>query len=138
MSAFSKNKQEKPSQVLGESPEDILRRRREIESRVGDSSSSPASDVEEPTGMAAEKAVGALCYLPKSIHRLASRAAEDRDLTAKRFFFETIVNSLHQQGIITDEQHDEALRLPNEYGGKGRKAVEPSCYSTILQYCNKS
>lgn len=77
---------------------------------------------EPQTGMAAEKAVGALCYLPKSIHRLASRAAEDRDLTAKRFFFETIVNSLHQQGIITDEQRAEALRLPNEYGWKGRNS----------------
>lgn len=125
MSAFSKNKQEKPSQILSESPEEILRRRREIESRVGDGlPSSAQTQVQEPTGMAAEKAVGALCYLPKSIHRLASRAAEDRDLTAKRFFFETIVNGLHQQGIITDEQHDEALRLPSEFGWKGRKAVE--------------
>jgi hypothetical protein len=123
MSAFSKNKQEKPTQILDESPEDILRRKRAIESRVGDSSSSSSSDAEPPTGMAAEKAVGALCYLPKSIHRLATRFAEDKDLTAKRFFFETIVNSLHQQGIITDEQHDEALRLPNEYGWKGRKSV---------------
>lgn len=122
MSAFSKNKQEKPSQILGDSPEDILRRKREIESRVGDGLSS-VSQVQELTGLASEKAVGALCYLPKSIHRLASRAAEDRDLTAKRFFFETIVNSLHQQGIITDEQHDEALRLPNEFGWKGRKMV---------------
>lgn len=90
------------------------------QSRVGDKMS--PSQKEEPTGMAAEKAVGALCYLPKSIHRLASRAAEDRDLTAKRFFFETIVNSLHQQGIITDEQRAEALRLPNEYGWKGRNS----------------
>lgn len=73
--------------------------------------------------MAAEKAVGALCYLPKSIHRLASRAAEDRDITAKRFFFEAVISSLHQQGIITDEQQAEALTLPNEYGWKGRKAV---------------
>ena len=123
MSAIGKKKQEKQQpQILSESPEEILQRKRALESRVGDSPS--ASIQEEPTGLAAEKAVGALCYLPKSIHRLASRAAEDRDLTAKRFFFETIVNSLHQQGIITDEQHTEALRLPNEYGWKGRKAVE--------------
>lgn len=72
--------------------------------------------------MAAEKAVGALCYLPKSIHRLASRAAEDRDITAKRFFFEAVIISLHQQGIITDEQQAEALTLPNEYGWKGRNS----------------
>ena len=135
MSAFSskKKEQEKQSQILSESPEEILRRKRDLESRVGDSRSvmsegvSLTEDISQaaiPTGLAAEKAVGALCYLPKSIHRLASRAAEDRDLTAKRFFFETIVNSLHQQGIITDEQHDEALRLPNEFGWKGRKAVQ--------------
>lgn len=122
MSAFSKNKPEKPAQILSETPEDILRRKREIESRVGESISSP-SEEPELTGLAAEKAIGALCYLPKSIHRLASRAAEDRDLTAKRFFFETIINGIHQQGIITDEQRDEALRLPNEYGWKGRKTV---------------
>lgn len=122
MSAFSKNKQEKPAQILSETPEDILRRKREIESRVGESISSP-SEEPELTGLAAEKAIGALCYLPKSIHRLASRAAEDRDLTAKRFFFETIINGIHQQGIITDEQRDEALLLPNEYGWKGRKTV---------------
>ena len=123
MSAFSKNKQEKPAQILDESPEEILRRKRDLESRVGDGpSSSPQAP--EPTGMNAEKAVGALCYLPKSIHRLATRFAEDKDLTAKRFFFETIVNSLHQQGIITDEQHDEALLLPNEYGWKGRKVID--------------
>lgn len=135
MSAFSskKKEQEKQSQILSESPEEILRRKRDLESRVGDSRSvmpegvsltEDTSPAAIPTGLAAEKAVGALCYLPKSIHRLASRAAEDRDLTAKRFFFETIVNSLHQQGIITDEQHDEALRLPNEFGWKGRKAVQ--------------
>ena len=121
MSAISKKKQEKlQPQILSESPEDILQRKRALESRVGDGSSTSVQ--EEPMGLAAEKAVGALCYLPKSIHRLASRAAEDRDLTAKRFFFETIVNSLHQQGIITDEQHTEALRLPNEYGWKGRSS----------------
>lgn len=116
MSAFSKNK-EKPTQVLGESPEEILRRRRAIESRVGEQS---AND-QPPTGMAAEKAVGALCYLPKSIHRLATRFAEDRDLTAKRFFLETMLLGLEQQGVITSEQRTEALTLPNEYGWKGRK-----------------
>ena len=120
MSAFSKNKQEKPTQILSESPEEILRRKRAIESRVGDNQP-PASDEEPPTGMAAEKAVGALCYLPKSIHRLATRYAEDKDLTAKRFFLETMLLGLEQQGVITSEQRAEALTLPNEYGWKGRK-----------------
>ena len=123
MAAIGKNKQEKSQQILGESPEEILQRKRALESRVGDSLS-PSSQEPEPTGLAAEKAVGALCYLPKSIHRLASRAAEDRDLTAKRFFFELVVNGLLQQGIITQEQYDEAVRLPNEYGWKGRSAVK--------------
>jgi hypothetical protein len=121
MSAIGKKKQEKSPQMLSQSPDEILQRKRALESRVGDTPS--PSKKEEPTGMAAEKAVGALCYLPKSIHRLASRAAEDRDITAKRFFFEAVISSLHQQGIITDEQRAEALRLPNEYGWKGRKAV---------------
>jgi hypothetical protein len=121
MSAFSKNKQQdKPAQILDESPEDILRRKRAIESRVGDNPS-PPSDEEPPTGMAAEKAIGALCYLPKSLHRLATRYAEDRDLTAKRFFLETLLLGLEQQGVITSEQRTEALKLPNEYGWKGRK-----------------
>ena len=119
MSAIGKKNQEKSQQILGESPEEILLRKRALENRVGDGSSLSAEP--EPTGLAAEKAIGALCYLPKSIHRLATRAAEDRDLTAKRFFFETIVNSLEQQGIITSEQRTEALSLPNEYGWKGRK-----------------
>lgn len=119
MPAFSKSKQEKPTQILGESPDEILRRKRAIESRVGDNPS-PSSD-EEPTGMAAEKAIGALCYLPKSIHRLATRFAEDKDLTAKRFFLETMLLGLEQQGVITPEQRTEALALPNEYGWKGRK-----------------
>ena len=126
MSAISnKNKKEKSPQIMSESPEEILQRKRALESRVGDSSSSSSNNATdpEPTGLAAEKAIGALCYLPKSIHRLATRAAEDRDLTAKRFFFETIVNSLEQQGIITPEQRTEALTLPNEYGWKGRKNV---------------
>ena len=118
MSAISKKKQEKPTQILGESPEDILRRKRDLESRVGESSS---SESEPPTGIAAERAIGALCYLPKSIHRLATRYAEDRDLTAKRFFFETILLGLEQQGVITVEQRTEALTLPAEYGWKGRK-----------------
>jgi len=118
MSAFSKNKQEKSSQMLSESPEEILARRRSLESRVGDN---PSPSVEEPKGMAAEKAVGALCYLPKSIHRLASRFAEDHDLTAKRFFFETILLGLEQQGVITPDQRKEALEIPSDYGWKGRK-----------------
>lgn len=120
MSAISKKKQEKPAQILGESPEEILRRKRAIESRVGEGPA-PAADDEEPTGIAAEKAVGALCYLPKSIHRLAVRYADDHDLTAKRFFLETVLLGLEQQGVITAEQRAEALTLPNEYGWKGRK-----------------
>lgn len=120
MAAFGKNKQEKSQQILGESPEEILQRKRALESRVGDSTSSSSSE-QEPTGLAAEKSVGALCYLPKSIHRLASRAAEDRDLTAKRYFFELVLEGLLRQEIITDEQYKEAFALPNEYGWKGRK-----------------
>lgn len=121
MSALGKKKKENQSQdMLGKTPDEILQLRRALESRVGDSSSS--SSEEAPTGLAAEQAVGALCYLPKSIHRLASRAADDRDLTAKRFFFETIVNSLEQQGIITPEQRTEALALRPDYGWKGRKS----------------
>ena len=120
MPAFSKNKTEKPQQILGASPEDILRRRRALESGVGEGGQS-SPETEEPTGLAAEKPVGALCFLPKSIHRLATRFAEDKDLTAKRFFLETILIGLEQQGVITAEQRAEALTLPNEYGWKGRK-----------------
>jgi len=123
MAAFGKNKQEKSQQILGESPEEILQRKRTLESRVGDN---PSPSLQEPTSLAAEKAVGVLCYLPKSIHRLASRAAEDRDLTAKRFFFELVLNGLKEQDIITQEQYDEAFRLPNEYGWKGRKSSDSS------------
>ena len=128
MSAIGKKKQEKSQQTLGESPEEILQRKRALESRVGDSSSSSSSEP-ELKGLAAEKAVGALCYLPKSIHRLASRAAEDRDLTAKRFFFELALKELKEQNIITQEQYDEAFRLPNEYGWKGRKSSDSSSSS---------
>lgn len=117
MSAFKPNKKEKQSQMLGDSPENILRRKRAIESSVGDNAPATA----EPVGIAAEKPVGVLCFLPKSIHRLASRYAEDSDLTAKRFFFELILSGLEQKGIITQEQHAEALTLPKEYGWKGRK-----------------
>ena len=127
MAAFGKNKKEKSPQILSETPEVILQRKRALESRVGDSSS---SDKQEPTGLAAEKAVGALCYLPKSIHRLASRAAEDRDLTAKRFFFELVLEGLLRQEIITEEQYKEAFALPNEYGWKGRRANDTSASSS--------
>lgn len=81
----------------------------------------PEPEQHQPTGMAAEPAVGALCFLPKSLHRLATRAADDRDTTAKRFFLESLLIGLEQQGVITAEQHDEALKLPIEYGWKGRK-----------------
>ena len=128
MPAFGKKKQEKSSQILGKTPEELLQIKRTLENRVGDSSSS--SSEPEPTGLAAEKAVGALCFLPKSLHRLATRAADDRDLTAKRFFFELILKGLQQQGIITDEQYDEAFGLPNEYGWKGRKASDSSTSSS--------
>lgn len=130
MAAFGKNKNEKPSQILSESPDEILQRRRALESRVGESSSSSSSEP-EPTGMAAEKAVGALCFLPKSLHRLATRAAEDRDLTAKRFFLETLLIGLEQQGVITAEQRTQALKeLPPEYGWKGRKTSDSSSSSS--------
>lgn len=120
MSAISKKKQDSPSpRALAESPDEILQRRRALESRVGASSANEPSD--EPKGIAAEKPVGALCYLPKSIHRLATRYAEDHDLTAKRFFLESVLIGLEQQGVITHEQHIEALALPNDYGWKGRK-----------------
>lgn len=128
MSAIGKKKQDKSPQVLSESPEEILQRKRALESRVGDSSSSSSSEP-QPTGLAAEKAVGALCFLPKSLHRLATRAAEDLDLTAKRFFFELVLKGLEQQGIITQEQYDEAFKLPNEYGWKGRKSSDSSSSS---------
>lgn len=122
MSAISKKKTDKPTQILSESPEEILRRKRDLESRVGEATQETAQEKEPPSGIAAEKAVGALCFLPKSIHRIATRYAEDRDLTAKRFFFETILLGLEQQGVITKDQRAEALTLPNEYGWKGRKA----------------
>lgn len=118
MSAFSKNRQDKPNQILGESPQEILRRRRDLVSRVENGN---VESKNEPVGLAAEKAIGSLCYLPKSIHRLASRYAEDHDLTAKRFFFETMLLGLEEQGVITPEQRQEALSVPNEYGWKGRK-----------------
>ena len=120
MSAIGKKKADKSPQMLGQSPEEILQRKRALENRVGEGSVSPSSEP-APIGMAAEKAVGALCFLPKSLHRLATRAADDRDLTAKRFFFESILIGLEQQGVITAEQRKEALTLPIEYGWKGRK-----------------
>lgn len=120
MSAISKKKKEQSPQILTETPEEILRRKRAIESRVEDNSKSTTKAEEQPTGLAAEKAVGALCFLPKSLHRLATRYAEDHDLTAKRFFLETILIGLEQQGVITSEQRKDALLLPNEYGWKGR------------------
>lgn len=125
MSAIGKKKPDgKSQQILNETPDEILQRRRALESRVGEGSSSSSSEP-EPTGMAAEKAVGALCFLPKSLHRLATRAAEDRDLTAKRFFLETLLIGLEQQGVITTEQRTQALKeLPPEYGWKGRKASD--------------
>lgn len=134
MPAISKKNQEKEQtiqSVLNETPDEILRRKRALESRVGDSiSSSSSSSDEELTGLAAEKAVGALCFLPKSIHRLASRAAEDRDLSSKRFFMECLLIGLEQQGVITPEQRMDALSLPVEYGWKGRKSDSSSSSSS--------
>lgn len=131
MSAIGKKKQDKSPQILTQSPEEILQRKRALESRVGGTTAVKNHELQadaaqkkpetEPTGLAAEKAVGALCFLPKSIHRLATRAAEDRDLTAKRFFLETLLIGLEQQGIITRGQRTDCLTLPNEYGWKGRK-----------------
>lgn len=122
MSAIGKKKQEKPTQILRQTSEEILQRKRALENRVGETHLEQSEESnKEPEGMAAEKAVGALCFLPKSIHRLASRYADDHDTTAKRFFMETMLIGLEQQGVITHEQHLEALSLPNEYGWKGRK-----------------
>ena len=135
MSAFSKNNQEKPAQILGESPTEIRRRRQaisaQVDNRVGESPSQLPAE-EEQTGLAAEKAVGALCFLPKSIHRLASRAAEDRDITSKRYFMELILIGLEQQGVITKEQHAEALTLPFEFGWKGRKSNDGAASNNSL------
>ena len=131
MSAIGKKKQDKSPQMLGPSPEEILQRKRALESRVGEGGSS-SSNENTPTGLAAEKAVGALCFLPKSLHRLATRAAEDRDLTAKRFFMESMLIGLEQQGVITPEQRAQALKeLPPEYGWKGRKTTSDSSSSSL-------
>ena len=126
MSAIGKKKQERVVQVKQQTSEEILQRRRVLEGRMAESSSfKDAGERQELTGIAAEKAVGALCYLPKSIHRLAVRYADDHDVTAKRFFLETMLIGLEQQGVITHEQHLEALTLPNEYGWKGRGKKKP-------------
>lgn len=128
MSAIGKKKQEKTTQVKQQTSEEILQRRRVLEGRMAETPSPRVTDERqdpEPTGIAAEKAVGALCYLPKSIHRLAVRYADDHDVTAKRFFLETMLIGLEQQGVITHEQHLEALTLPNEYGWKGRGNKKP-------------
>lgn len=133
MSAIGKKKQEKATQVKQQTSEEILQRRRVLEGRMTETQSPRDTDERqkpEPTGIAAEKAVGALCYLPKSIHRLATRYADDHDVTAKRFFLETMLIGLEQQGVITHEQHLEALTLPNEYGWKGRGSKKPK---TLLQ-----
>ena len=122
MSAIGKKKQEKPTQILRQTSEEILQRKRALESRVGDMNQEASTEESgEPQGMAVERAVGALCFLPRSLHRLASRYADDHDITAKRFFLETMLIGLEQQGVITHEQHLEALSLPNEFGWKGRK-----------------
>lgn len=128
MSAIGKKKQEKATQAKQQTSEEILQRRRVLEGRVAETPSPRVTDERqepEPTGIAAEKAVGALCYLPKSIHRLAVRYADDHDVTAKRFFLETMLIGLEQQGVITHDQHLEALTLPNEYGWKGRGNKKP-------------
>lgn len=98
----------------------IDRKKQEKLTQIMQQTSEETSNSNEPVGMVAEKAVGALCYLPKSIHRLVVRYADDHDVTAKRFFLETMLIGLEQQGVITHEQHLEALTLPNEYGWKGR------------------
>lgn len=130
MSAIGKKKQDKSPQILAQSPEQILQRKRELEGRVEETATPAAptsAEHEPPTGIAAERAIGALCFLPKSIHRLATDKAKDLDLTAKRFFLETMLIGLEQQGVITKEQRLDCLTLPNEYGWKGRdsKTVKP-------------
>ena len=129
MSAIGKKKQEKAQQIIHQSSDEILQRRRALESRVEETEAASSEENSTPTGMAAEKSVGALCYLPKSLHRLATRYADDHDVTAKRFFLETMLIGLEQQGVITHEQHLEALALPNEYGWKGRKKSDSSSSS---------
>lgn len=99
----------------------IEKKKQEKLTRIMQQASEETSNSNESVGMAAEKAVGALCYLPKSIHRLATRYAGDHDVTVKRFFLETMLIGLEQQGVISHEQHLRALTLPNEYGWKGRK-----------------
>ena len=66
-----------------------------------------------------------LCFPPsKSLHRLASRASEDRDITSKCFFMELILIGYEQQGVITPEQHADALSLLVDYGRKVRNTKE--------------
>ena len=112
-------------QIPQQSPEEINKRKQAIAglhaSNEPDTEEGRAVTEPQPIGLAAEKPMGALCFLPKSLYRLATRAAEDRDITAKRFFLEAILDSLERDGIITAEQHREAMRLPPEYGWKGRK-----------------
>lgn len=120
MGAFSKNKQKTPQQLLGDSPEKILSRRRAMENQVGNSQSAGEDKHELLTGMAAEKPKGALCYLPTSIHRKAAMYAEDHGMTTKRFFFETLLSGCEKQGIITAEELQEALELSPQYGWTSR------------------
>ena len=103
----------------------IEKKKQEKLTQIMQQTSEETSNNQESVDRAAEKAVGALCYLPKSIHRLATRYADDHDVTAKRFFFETMLIGLEQQGVITHEQRLEALTLPNEYGWKGRGSKKP-------------
>ena len=140
MSAISKKKQEQPqTSLLSESPEEIRRRTRGIKeihrSGVGEAGAPvkapQQSEAVQPTGLAADEPKGALCFLPKSLHRLASRAAEDRDLSSKRFFMEMMLIGLEQQGVITPEQRQDALALPPEYGWKGRRDSSSSDSSTV-------
>lgn len=81
--------------------------------------------------MAEEKAVGVLCFLPKSIHRLASHAAVNRDITAKRFFLETMLIGLEQQGVITAEQRAEASRSPMSTDGKGASDITKNLFTRL-------
>lgn len=67
-----------------------------------------------------EEPVGALCYLPKSIHILASNEAKKQNKTAKRFFYEMVLAGMQGIGVITRAQLLEALKLPADYGWKGR------------------
>lgn len=124
MGVQGKKQQERQLNILGkETSDNILQRKRALKSRVGNTLTG-VSMKDEPKGMAAEKAMGTVCHLPKSLHRIMTHAADEREISAKRFCFETLLIGLEQQGLITPGQHEEALRLKKDYGWKGRRSSD--------------